>query len=58
MYKIFIMWSSIILWYLLQKTVLNLLMSDYNKISILTEKLKGGTKDKNYVNFNAEKYIN
>lgn len=52
------MWSSIILWYLLQETVLNLLMSEYNKkYQILTEKLKGGTKEKNYVNFNAENIL-
>lgn len=48
------MWSSIILWYLLQETVLNLLMSEYNNIKYLLK--KGGTKE-NYVNFNAENIL-
>lgn len=41
----------------MQETVLNLLMSEYNKnIKYLLKKLKGGTKE-NYVNFNAENIL-
>lgn len=41
----------------MQETVLNLLMSEYNKISnTYWKKLKGGTKE-NYVNFNAENIL-